>query len=410
MDAVAPPSSARHIVLGSSAVSNSCPLCGSAKLFLVLERTNVPVHQNRPFPTAEAARADGRGDLRIECCQSCGFVTNSLFSEKLLRYEAGYENDQTYSAVFDQHVESLLARLVQERGVRDLEIVEVGCGGRGQFLERFCARGENRGIGFDPAYVGEPRSTDGRVRFVQEYYGEKFADVPADVVICRHVIEHVPAPLDLLTAIHSALRSKPRARLFFETPAIDWIFDNLVIQDFFYEHCSYFTDESLRYAFRTAGFNPVSVERIFGDQYLWIEAVYDPSVPPDLSLPSTDSILAAAEKFSAREKERSARLLAMVVRLRAEGPVAIWGAGAKGVTFANHLDAGSELIDCVIDINPRKQGGFLPGTGHPIVGPEDLRPRSIANVIVLNPNYTAEINAFVQANDLRIGVHTESEA
>ena len=42
------------------------------------------------------------------------------------------------------------------------------------------------------------------------------------------------------------------------------------------------------------------------------------------------------------------------------------GAANRGVMFCNLLDRKGALIDCVVDILPAKQGGFLPGSGHPI--------------------------------------------
>ena len=47
-------------------------------------------------------------------------------------------------------------------------------------------------------------------------------------------------------------------------------------------------------------------------------------------------------------------------------------------------------LDCVVDVNPNKQGAFIPGTGHPIVAPEALSARNIRNVILMNPNYRLE--------------------
>jgi hypothetical protein len=48
------------------------------------------VHQNLPLSTREAARGVPRGELRLACCRTCGFVTNLAYSESLLRYGAGY--------------------------------------------------------------------------------------------------------------------------------------------------------------------------------------------------------------------------------------------------------------------------------------------------------------------------------
>jgi hypothetical protein len=70
--------------------------------------------------------------------------------------------------------------------------------------------------------------------------------------------------------------------------------------------------------------------------------------------------------------------------------VALWGAGAKGVTFANLLDPNCELLDCLVDLNPAKQGCFVPGTGHPIVRHDELDARGVRTALAMNPNYTPE--------------------
>ncbi len=75
----------------------------------------------------------------------------------------------------------------------------------------------------------------------------------------------------------------------------------------------------------------------------------------------------------------------------------IWGGGAKAVAFLNQIDAGKNYIDKVIDINPVKQGNFLPGTGHQIVGPTYLQQiKGKINLLVMNENYLDEIKKCVK--------------
>src|SRR5262249_62391260 len=59
------------------------------------------------------------------------------------------------------------------------------------------------------------------------------------------------------------------AKVFFETPCVDWILDNLVVWDFFYEHCSLFTRQALGRALARAGFAVGRIAHAFGGQYLW---------------------------------------------------------------------------------------------------------------------------------------------
>jgi len=67
----------------------------------------------------------------------------------------------------------------------------------------------------------------------------------------------------------------------------------------------------------------------------------------------------------------------------------VWGAGSKGVSFLNALK--DLQIEYVVDINPRKQGMYIPGTGQQIVRPEFLRDYQPDVIVVMNPVYRREI-------------------
>ena len=66
------------------------------------------------------------------------------------------------------------------------------------------------------------------------------------------------------------------------------------------------------------------------------------------------------------------------------------GRGSKGVGFLSTLGLADEIAFAV-DVNPAKQGMFMPGTGHEIVAPEQLREIRPGFVVVMNPIYTDEI-------------------
>jgi hypothetical protein len=75
---------------------------------------------------------------------------------------------------------------------------------------------------------------------------------------------------------------------------------------------------------------------------------------------------------------------------RQGGRVVVWGSGSKGVAFLTTLGV-TDQVACVVDINPHKHGKFMPGTGHPIVGPDNLTEYQPTHVIVMNPVYCDEI-------------------
>jgi len=97
-----------------------------------------------------------------------------------------------------------------------------------------------------------------------------------------------------------------------------------------------------------------------------------------------------AIEFVKTEKEAKQQWKSQILNFRNKGKVAIWGAGAKGVTLANLTDPDCKLIDCVVDLNPKKQGKYIPGTGHPIVDYKELPSRGVKAAVLMNPNYREE--------------------
>lgn len=368
-----------------------CPICQDAGSTLVFHQDKAPVSQNRLFRTPADARACGLGELDFRRCRACGFVWNRAFDERLLSYAEDYENNQSLSPTFSAHMDDMGRRVMADRGLEALDILEVGCG-QGVFLRRLAALAGGQAAslaGFDPAWRG-PERQDG-VRFYRDYFTAQTLaalERPPTRLVSRHTIEHVPDPLGFLSAMRTAIGAR-HARLFIETPCAEWILANNMFQDFFFEHCSLFTVQSLATALDQSGFAVDSISHVFGGQYLWAEAHTKPDIRAALG-----------GATASRWRERLALLRAGL----GDGRLALWGAGAKGVTFSLQCDPKSEFLDCVIDINPAKQGHFLPVTACPILSPEDAHARGVRGALVMNEVYFKEIATAVQARKLDIAL------
>jgi hypothetical protein len=68
----------------------------------------------------------------------------------------------------------------------------------------------------------------------------------------------------------------------------------------------------------------------------------------------------------------------------------VWGGGSKGVTFMNVMRDHAQ-IDYIVDINPRKQGFYIPHTGQRVIPPDALIDYKPDVVIAVNPQYIDEI-------------------
>ncbi|OPA80193.1 hypothetical protein BVG16_05465 [Paenibacillus selenitireducens] len=378
----------------------NCPVCESTQTKPFLLRNHVPVHQNIVFDHQEHAVDMVRGELSLFLCNQCGFVFNASFDDTKLNYSSMYNNIQEYSSTFHQYTDELVDRILNNLPHASSTIVEVGCG-KGHFLNKLFTRNQAiKGYGFDPSYEGDEILHEGRLVFMKDFYGPSYEHIQADVVICRHVIEHIQQPVELLATIREALRNSPNARVYFETPCVEWIFRNTVVWDFFYEHCSYFSIPSLTMTFERAGYQVERYQHVFQGQYLWFEAVVDHTGPKGQRFIDPASVLALADQYLIRENMMKERWATALEHALTEGDVAVWGAGAKGVTFANLFDPLNKKITCYVDLNPSKQGRFLPGSGHPILHYHSLRSEKIRYVFLMNPNYREEVEALIKEHQL----------
>lgn len=380
------------------------PVCPQSKSIPLIEMDNVPVHCNVLWPTRAAALSAPRGDIHLTYLPACGHTYNPAFDAALMEYTQEYENSLHFSPHFQEYATALANGLIAKYDLYGKDIVEIGAG-KGDFLIMLCAMSGNRGWGYDPSYVPEPGYTAPNVTFVEDFYTEKYIDQRADLIVCRHVLEHIEDPDAFLAQVRRAV-GEQQSVVFFEVPNALWTLRRGGIWDVIYEHCSYYSPSSLAHLFRRHGFRVLAVNEVFGGQFLTIEATPaggeqaadaagDNGHTPDGRaaigaedlLALTADARAFAANYAAKRDEWRARLRALAA---AGQRGVVWGAGSKGVTFLNATGAGEEIV-AVVDINPRKQGKYVAGTGQRIVAPADLPALRPDFVIIMNANYRAEI-------------------
>ncbi len=386
--------------------SPDCPLCGSKSYEVFAELPDMPVHVGVLWASRDAARASRRGDVALAFCQSCGFVGNRAFDPSRVDYGLRYDNALHFSPTFRDYERHTAERLVERYDVRGRRVAEIGCGS-GHFLSLICALGANRGIGFDPSYEPGGEKLAKGVRILREYYAEDHAEHEADLVCCRHVLEHIPAPRDFLDMVRRSLESNRDAVVYFEVPNAYLVLRDLSIWDVIYEHCNYFAAPALDSLFRSNGFEVIDLQESYGRQFLGIEARLAPEREPareprvdgdrDALGEVADLVAKFADHVQQKREEWSDRLESFA---RAGSKSVIWGGGAKTVSFLNLVGAG-DTIEWVVDINPGKQGSYIAGTGQPVVAPDRLVEIAPDVVVVMNPVYRGEIEAQLEQMGLR---------
>lgn len=371
-----------------------CPVCAGAQAqqVLALEQP-VPVFCNVLHDDVRAGRGAPIGRLVLVVCLSCGHLFNDAHEEALVAYGTRYENSLHFSPTFQEYATHLARRLVAEHRLVGGSALEVGSG-KGDFLALLVEQGLSRAVGYDPSYAAEQdhRTADGRIRFVRALLPEQIDDLDVDLLCARHVLEHLEQPRDVVATLRPAFAVGRRTVLYAEVPDGGYLLEQTALWDLIYEHPSHFTGASLHRLLAQADVPVTALDTSFGGQYLWAEATArsERSVVP---APVVDDVLQAAAGFAARASATVDHWAEQLDELTTSGRrAALWGSGSKGVTFLNTVP-GADLVELVVDVNPRKHGKHVPGTGQRVIGPRDLVATPPDVVVVLNPLYVPEVRA-----------------
>lgn len=329
------------------------------------------------------------GDLRLRFNQSLDFVENAEFDSALAAYDDNYQNSQAHSNFFYDHMKSVL-EVLKKHFPEKSRVVEVGCG-KGDFMELIQSDDYFQAIGYDAAYEGDnPR--------IHKRYLSSADTIKADLIVLRHVLEHIQAPHQFLSMLKNIFGN---AKVYIEVPNYDWITENQAFFDITYEHVNYFSQRALAILFDNP---PIAVGLCFRDQYQYIIADIDSlsnnfaqqyekgewqNIDFELLFPSLQNKISDIEN------------------LLIEGGVAyLWGAATKGCMFLVHCANQNKLLDkirFVIDVNPNKCGKYLPGSLIPIKAREEFFNQANDGdlLIIANPNYQQEIIEEVKTAGLK---------
>jgi hypothetical protein len=177
----------------------------------------------------------------------------------------------------------------------------------------------------------------------------------------------------------------------------------------YHEHYSYLSVTALKPIFECHRLKIVDVEklsthggsiRIFvaKSESMWetqdvVNATMDEESEFD---PRDTAVLTSLQERTLKTK---LDLVAELVKYRKEGiRVAAYGAAAKGNTLLNYSGIDSDLIEYVVDLNPHKQGSFLPGSRIPVVSDQVLNENPPDVLLVLPWNIIDEVK--LQLNQL----------
>ncbi len=367
--------------LAREAREATCPACGYHVAVPLYAGGRQPLATLAWPATAEAARSMPRLPLDFVRCVDCGHVFNTAFSYAEVPYSEKPNLMFNRGALWSDFLSEVRTEMLRRLPDHPV-VVEIGHGD-GSFLSSLAeARPEGRYIGFDPHGAV---LADGPLELRPELFepANHLEELRPDLVVSRHVLEHLSNPLGFLQRISfaAACLNTP-LRAYFEVPCIDRALEHGRTVDLYYEHSSQFTTESFtRLLDRCAG----SIESL-GQGYQG-EVVYG-----FVRLGRQRHQIATARdarQFRDRAEESRDRIRRQLDDLASSGlRVAVWGGTGKSAAFMQQYGVDAHRFPVVVDSDPQKAGTYAPGTGQ-LIRFRDWLVDHPADVVVIPPQWRA---------------------
>ena len=345
--------------------------------------------------------------LKVLLCSECWLVQlpavtrpEDIFSD--------YAYFSSFSETWLRHAEDYVEKMVQRFGLNENHNVIEIASNDGYLLQYFLQRGIPV-LGIEPAANVAEAAVEKGIPTLVKFFGTETAKEmaaegkAADLLLGNNVLAHVPDLNDFIAGMKMVL--KPGGVITMEFPHLMRLMAENQFDTIYHEHFSYFSFLSVEQAFARHGITLFDVEelpthggslRIYGRH------------ETDKTRPVTENVAELRERelregfdrletyqgFAKQVEETKRSLLEFLIQAKREGKTIVgYGAAAKGNTLLNYCGVRTDFLDYTVDLNPHKQGHFLPGTRIPIYAREKIRETKPDYVLILPWNLKDEITS-----------------
>jgi hypothetical protein len=384
-------------------MSSLCRFC-AAPLEIVFADLGMSPLANSYLAPEQANGMEPFYPLRAYVCSQCFLVQLEQF-ETADHIFSDYAYFSSYSTSWLEHSERYAEQMIGRFGLGDDSHVVELASNDGYLLQYFRDRGVPV-LGIEPAANVAKVAEENGIPTLVEFFGRGVATAQtahrrADLLLGNNVLAHVPDLNDFVGGMKILLKSGGVITM--EFPHLMRLVDDNQFDTIYHEHFSYFSFLTVRRVFAAHGITLFDVEELptHGGS-LRIYGAHD----DDTANPETDRARELAERerqagfedlgtytaYARGVQDEKRSILTFLIDLKRQGrSIAGYGAPAKGNTMLNFCGVGTDFLDYTVDLNPHKQGHFLPGSHIPIYAPDHLRETTPDVVLILPWNLRDEI-------------------
>ncbi|HXB16071.1 MAG TPA: class I SAM-dependent methyltransferase [Solirubrobacteraceae bacterium] len=380
-----------------------CRFCG-APLEAVFADLGMSPLANSYLPPDRVNAMEAFYPLRALVCGNCFLVQLEEF-ETPQEIFSDYAYFSSYSSSWLEHSRRYAEQMIERLGLGPASHVVEIASNDGYLLQFFHER-QIPVLGIEPAANVAKVALQKGIPTLVEFFGVTTAgslaeESAADLLLGNNVLAHVPDLNDFVAGMKLLL--KPGGVITMEFPHLMRLIEENQWDTIYHEHFSYFSFVTVSRVFEAHGLRLFDVEelpthggslRIYAAHADDGEKAETPAAKElrererAAGYESLDTYLG----YGRRVQEDKRQILDFLIALKRDGlRVVGYGAPAKGNTLLNYCGVGPDFIDYTCDLNPHKQGHFLPGSHIPIRSPEQIREDRPDVVVILPWNLKDEI-------------------
>jgi 2-polyprenyl-3-methyl-5-hydroxy-6-metoxy-1,4-benzoquinol methylase len=380
-----------------------CRFCGAPLEHVFADLGSSPL-ANSYLSSDSVGAAEPFYPLRALVCDRCFLVQLEEF-ETPEQIFSDYAYFSSYSTSWLEHCRRYTRQMTEmlELGERS-RVIEIASND-GYLLQYFHELGIPV-LGVEPATNVAQAALGKGIPTLVEFFGRRVArslarGSRADLLLGNNVLAHVPDLNDFVGGLKILLA--PGGTITMEFPHLMRLIEDRQWDTIYHEHFSYFSLLTVRRVFAAHGLRIFDVEQLatHGGS-LRIYAAHN----EDAGKPDTTRVMELLERereqgyerletyarFGADVEADKRRILEFLIGLKNDGRRVVgYGAPAKGNTLLNYCGVRRDFLDYTVDLNPHKQGHFLPGSHIPIRSPAAIADDRPEVVVILPWNLKDEI-------------------
>lgn len=383
----------------------NCRHC-RAKLSLVLIDLGSAPPSNAYLTKLTMRRPEKWFPLKVLVCESCWLVQAEAYSRAAELFNEEYAYFSSFSDLWLQHARNYVATMTERFGLTTAShVVEIAA--NDGYLLQYVKQLGIPCLGIEPTASTAAAARLKGITIIEDFFDMRLANElieknkQADLVAANNVLAHVPDINGFVSGIAILLKSNGVAT--FEFPHLMRMIAEKEFDTIYHEHFSYLSLTAVAHTFNLNGLSIFDVEelpthggslRVFAQRADSGTNQVSQSVMELLDREATSGMKTREYYAGFQEKADQVKddLVSFLIEAKRAGKSVIaYGAAAKGNTLINYAGIRPNLIPCVVDRNPAKQGKYMPGSRIPIVDESCIRDEKPDYVVIIPWNIRDEV-------------------